>query len=523
MIAPLDLIRFADDAMERCLRRGLGMRATLADYVPAVARRMGAVGAAVRVRAEHRGLETFVWGRAKAIDLELLPEGPKVLRRGATTWVVQPLDVAGLKVGRAAFAFPAGAGPDAALAELADGACEQLDLPLWVIRESARKQDLIEKITRALTRPVFDEALHAAVTVLRKAARFDGLAVVYCDGDLTEDARLLYRVYRGQRLVAARGRRDHGGLEAGLRRHGAGLLGRGAVAAAKSLGFPHAVAVPLTAGVRPVHRLGEVVVSAPRGLDTFGRDLLQVFANAVSQRLMDYSRERRELSQFFAPEVIDELVQDPDYRRRRLTPHTAHAGILYADINSFTKLCERALVKPERIASFVDRWSMGAVKRVWSLGGTFDKMVGDCVIAHFGPPFYRDSAVRRARAALDAGFAIQDFTKSLEREPEFRALARKAGLPGLGVAVGVNLCPASVGLFGPNRDLTAFSRGMNETARLQAQAGFSELVVMEDTVAALRRGGQTRGLAFAGPFEAKVKNVGRPLRFFRVRRTRRAR
>lgn len=523
MIATLDLIRLADDEMERCLRRGLGLRATLKAYLPPVGRAMGAVGAVVRTRAEHHGLETFAWGQAVDADLDRLPEGPKVLRRGAKVWVVQPLDVAGLKVGRAAFAFPAGAGPADALAELVDGACEQLDLPLWVIRESARKQDLIEKITRALTRPVFDEALHEAVTVLRRAAKFDGLAVVYCDGELKEDARLLYRVYRGPRCVAARGRRDHGGLESGLRRHGAALLDHGGALSAKALGFPHAVTLPLKAGVRPAHRLGEVVVSAPHGLDTFGRDLLHVFANAVSQRLMDYSRERRELGQFFAPEVIDELVQDPDYRTRRLSPHTAQAGILYADINSFTKLCERALVKPDRIAAFVDAWSLGAVKRVWRRGGTFDKMVGDCVIAHFGPPFYRDAAARRARAAVDAGFEIEDFTRSLEREPRFRALARKAGLPGLGVAVGVNLCPASVGLFGPNRDLTAFSRGMNETARLQAQAGFRELVVMESTVAALERGGLTRGLAFSGPLEAKVKNVGRPLRFYRVRRVRRTR
>lgn len=517
MIPILDLIRLADAEMERCLRRGLGIRRTLADYIPAVARAMGAKGAVVRAPAEHGGTELFVWGRADARALDRLPKGTAVARRGGLDWAVQPLDVAGLKVGRAAFAFPPGLGSKAELAERADAACEQLDLPLWVIRGAARKQEMIEGITRALTRPVFDDALHGSVAVLRRAAGLDGVAVVYADGELNEEARVLYRVYRGERCVAARGRRAHAGLESGLRLHGAGLIGR-EIAAAKALRFPHAVSVPLQAGVRPVHRLGQVVVSAPHGLDTFGRDLLHVFANAVSQRLMDYSRERRELAQFFAPEVIDELVQDPDYRRRRLTPHVAQAGILYADINSFTKLCERALVAPERIGRFVDRWSIGAVKRVWGRGGVFDKMVGDCVIAHFGPPFYRDSAVRRARAAVDAGFEIQDFTRALEREPEFRGLARRAGVPGLGVAVGVNLCPASVGLFGPNRDLTAFSRGMNETARLQAQAGFRELVVMEPTVDALRRGGLTRGLAFEGPVQAQVKNVGRPLRFYRVKR-----
>lgn len=508
------LIRLADATLEECLAKRLGLRETMRRFLPAVGRALGADGAAVFTRHEAHHMEAFCWG--KPVDVEALPHRRALVRRGKRVYVVQPLGIAGKSLGRAAFSFPSEPEDPAGLQERVEFVCEELDNVLWSIESAVFKQEIIEKITAALTLPVFADALHEAAAAFRDAVPYDHLTIVYRNDDQTAGARLLYRVYEGSRLVNVRGRLPHPGLERGLRRWGTGILERGRRRVARALGYPHSLEWSLRAGVRPTIHLGEVVLSAPYGLDTFGRDLLHVFANAVSQRLIDYNRERRHLAQFFAPEVIDELLKDPDYQERRLSPRVSKIGILYADINSFTKLCEKALVSPEKIGSFVDRWSDGAVRIAWRHGGVFDKMVGDCVIAHFGPPFYRDSPEQRALAALRAGREIERFTTGLQRKPEFRMLAKKAGIPGLGVAVGVNLCPAALGLFGPNKDLTAFSRGMNETARLQSQAGFRQILAMESAVKALRRGKLDRGLRFQGPLEAHAKNVKRPLRYFRV-------
>jgi class 3 adenylate cyclase len=262
--------------------------------------------------------------------------------------------------------------------------------------------------------------------------------------------------------------------------------------------------------------LGKLVAEVEGGLDTFGRDLMRIFANSVSQRLIDYNRERRHLAKFFAPAVVSELLSDPDYRRKHLSPRVKPIAILYADINSFTKLCERALRRPDRIGEFVDHWSEGAVRIAWERGGVFDKMVGDCVIIQFGPPFYRGTAARNVRDALLAACEIQAFTKRLERDPKFRGLPRKAKVPGLGVAVGINLCPAAIGLFGPNQDFTAFSSGMNQAARLQSKAGFRETLVMESAAAAMKKAGLAKGMRFEGPFEVEAKNVAKPLRYYRL-------
>ncbi len=517
-LALAPFLHLLDDTMESCAADRLGLRASMDRYLPVAARALGAEGAVVRTHDETRAVATCAWGKASERDLNKFPNRRAVVRSGGRTWFIQPLNVAGRVIGSAAFVFKGIPADPKSLAERTNFAWEQLDLVLWMIQSSAFKQEVIVSITRSLTRVVFRDALHDALVAFRKAARFDELAIIYRDDDQTPASRVLYRVYRGSKCVARRGSKPHAGLERGLRAHGAGILAPGKELVGKSLGFSHPVSWPLIAGVKHPVRLGEIVISAPQGLDTFGRDLLHVLANAVSQRLVDYNRERRHLAQFFAPEVIDELLVDPDYVIKNLSPRVTEAGILYADINSFTKLCEKALIAPERIGAFVDLWSSGAVRIIWKHGGVFDKMVGDCVIAHFGPPFYRSSRQERARAATAAAFEIQAFTKGLERNPEYKRLARKAGIPGLGVAVGVNLCPAAVGLYGPNRDLTAFSRGMNETARLQSHAGFREIAVMESVVKVLRKEGLAKGLAFEGPLTTQVKNVKRPLKYYLVRR-----
>jgi adenylate cyclase len=145
-------------------------------------------------------------------------------------------------------------------------------------------------------------------------------------------------------------------------------------------------------------------------------------------------------------------------------------------------------------------------------------MVGDCVIGIFGPPFFRTTPRERINAAIKAGREILAFTIGLEHDPELAPIASSNVVAGLGVAVGLNLCPASVGLFGPNQDFTAFSSGMNSTARLQSLAGFREIMIMESAKDALGElDPHIRDASFEGPVESPVKNVAKPLRYYRLK------
>ena len=151
-------------------------------------------------------------------------------------------------------------------------------------------------------------------------------------------------------------------------------------------------------------------------------------------------------------------------------------------------------------------------------GGVFDKMGGDCVIGLFGPPFFETSREQRAEAVLRAAHDIQQYTASLSAREEVMALCKKVQLPGLGVSIGVNLAHVNCGLFGPNRNYTAFSTGMNQTARLQSLGGFRETLVMEGARQALAESQDSwvKGLKFGPLTETPVKNVNQPLRYYKL-------
>ena len=513
---------FADALLESCARRKLGLKATLDVLLPKIAGAFGADAAALQTANEDLRNETFSWGAAPAFDLSRAPSKLSTKTSRGLHWVSQGLDLDGRRVGTLAMGYRRRPDTGGDYSERLDAVCEELDNTMWNIQSAAVKQKLMERVTRCLTRSVLRDALDEAVEALHAEIPFRHLGLVYHNDDGDEGERIQYRVYRGRRCVHDSEQRPHKELSRAIGGLGLGLLDPERHVVRKLLGMKEGMAFSLSGRAAGSGRLGKLVVDVDGGLSTFGRDLISIFANSISQRLIDYNRERRHMAQFFPPAVVSELLGDPHYLRKHLSPRVEDVAILYADINSFTKLCEKGLKRPDRIGEFVDRWSEGAVRIAWEHGGVFDKMVGDCVIILFGPPFFRESPAACARSAAEAALRIQRFTASLGRLPRYRGLPAAIKAPGLGVAVGINLCQAAVGLFGPNHDYTAFSSGMNQAARLQSKAGYRETLVMDPAKTAMEKAGLARGLRFEGPYETEAKNVARPLRYFRLRTARRA-
>jgi class 3 adenylate cyclase len=263
----------------------------------------------------------------------------------------------------------------------------------------------------------------------------------------------------------------------------------------------------MISGVRDERVVGRLIVTNARGdFSTHDRDLLERFADYLRQRIVDFNREWKHLSLCFPPALVERLLHCEDYRRRYLKPRERDVAILYADISGFTRLSEQVLQQPALIGRLIDTWSAQAVDIIWQTGGVFDKMVGDCVIGLWGPPFFEGEAQSVCRQAAEAAKRIRDFTQSLNEDarlPELRGLE-----PPLGVASGLNYCPLLVGTFGPNEAYTGFSSGMNNTSRLQGVAQRDEILCMEDFVS-----GYGDEAAFGEQRSARVKNVAEPLRY----------
>lgn len=447
------------------------------------------------------------------------------------------LDVAGEDLGTLA-ARTAG-GESAPSPEEVDAllhtAAEVIDNYVASRRRARQKQRLLRKIHEALRNPLVGEGVRLAVDELDDTVHFDLLIVLY---HLEEDSQdsLHYLVFRGKELQFATRQRVASELDALLSRHGGDhpggeVLIRNAevehrrivgeeLATLESedeseellrrLGYEDFLETLLIGGVQEETSVGKLVVGSKRPLTTYEQDVFDLFADVLQKRIVDYGRAGRDLHRTFPLPTVVRLLDQADYRSV-LAPRSAELSILYADVSGFTRLSEQILKEPREVGALIEAFSREAVRLMWKHGGVFDKLVGDCVIGLFGPPYYEQSAAERALACARAAAEISRFAREQLCEHPATAKIVAAGEP-LGVAIGINDCPASVGVFGPNRDFTAFSPGMNNTARLQSVAVRDEVLVLAPMRALIEEA--CPAARFSELRQEKVKNVAEPLAFY---------
>jgi class 3 adenylate cyclase len=516
--ALLDLSLLVDGLIETALRMRESLAEAMQRILPALCEKVGARGAFVRSYSEDLSLTLFVWPRdlvVPGIETVLDRTGEQkresvALEVGSDLVVAQPLDVAGEWFGAAGLVVDRASKPASDAAHLAaalETACEELDNFLHAIRAARERHRVMMQLGTALGHRVIGEGLKSAVKILTDAVALDRLLLV-CVAEEDQTGTLHVQLFeRGELAVDTMGSLPPHPDERTIVDEARRYLQGGDKTLVDRFGFRGAREEVLINGVTHASLVGKVLVTAKNaGFNTYDRELLAGFAGFVRQRVVDFNKEWRTLARCFRPEHVARLLVHPDYVHRHLLPREAEVAILYVDISGFTSLSERVLKSPAAVAQLVEIWSRESVNLVWKHGGVFDKMVGDCVIGLFGPPFYDEKPEESLAAALRCAIEIRAMTHDLPRRPGFEHLKDA----GLGVSTGVNLAPLFVGQFGPNDNFTGFSSGMNNTARLQGCAAKDEILVMDD--AAARLAGFSE-FAFGPERSAKVKNVADPLKF----------
>lgn len=475
-----------DETLEALWRARTPLEGALGALMPILAAHAEATWVGVHTLDEELEFRDFAWGSRT--------EGGGSLR--------EALDVAGEPLGHVELGFAGPLGPLEAprRARLLHVFCEAVDNYLASIAQSRWKHRLGQRTAEALKDPLLDRGIERALEVLGESLALDQILVVFQHDDEEQGLRhRLLRPARGEyapeeleRLLASR-RRDF--LDGRVR----DLLPR--------LGLEAPFETALRSGLGTDPAVGRIYAQSPRGeLNRFERDLVESFADFLLQRVVDFNREWKHLSLCFPRPTVARLLGQPGYRERFLAAGEHEIAIMYADISGFTRISEQVLKDPALIGKLIHVWSDQVVDLIWNAGGVFDKMVGDCVIALFGPPFYEDAPAELCRRALEVAEATRRLTERLNRSELFPALH---GLePPVGVAIGLNHCPAYVGHFGPNDGYTAFSAGMNNTARLQGLATRDQIACTEAFVRVL--GEPER---FGEPLAARVKNVAEALEY----------
>ncbi len=212
--------------------------------------------------------------------------------------------------------------------------------------------------------------------------------------------------------------------------------------------------------------------------------LMLVFAGTLaagvwrSRRLVERQvvaeRARANLSRYFSPAIVDEiLADDVSISEGR----TQKAAVLFADIVGFTRMAEA--MAPREVMALLREFHQRMGKAIFDHKGSIDKYIGDEVMATFGTPRVGPDD---ARNAIDCAVAMRRAIADWQGERE------AAGQPPVDVGIGVDYGEVVIGNMGDERRLEFAVIGdtVNVAARLQTLTREHEAGVLlsGETVAA---------------------------------------
>jgi adenylate cyclase len=176
----------------------------------------------------------------------------------------------------------------------------------------------------------------------------------------------------------------------------------------------------------------------------------------------------RALHRFVSKEVAEAVLAEPE-RYLRLGGESRLVTVLFADIKGFVRYTENHSAA-EVVAALNGIFPI-LTRAVFDHGGTFDKYIGDAVMAFFGAPVPQADGPRRAVEA------------ACDMQRAFAAKAPELGLDSgeIALGIGVHTGEAVVGNIGSDSvmDYTVVGDAVNIAQRLQEEAWPGQILVSQ--------------------------------------------
>ncbi len=184
--------------------------------------------------------------------------------------------------------------------------------------------------------------------------------------------------------------------------------------------------------------------------------LAQLLAASVGANLARSSalRTRVQFEQFFSPELVRELEQNPNLLEGR----SQEVTLVFTDLRGFTALSQR--LGAERTCRMVRDMMEGLSEQIVAQGGVIVDYAGDGILAMWNAPTEQpDHAVRACRAAL----------AMLGELPQINQRWGQEAGNALSLGIGINSGPAQVGNTGSSRKFKYGPHGhtVNVASRVQ--------------------------------------------------------
>ncbi|OQY21977.1 MAG: hypothetical protein B6I34_06515 [Anaerolineaceae bacterium 4572_32.1] len=173
------------------------------------------------------------------------------------------------------------------------------------------------------------------------------------------------------------------------------------------------------------------------------------------------------LNRYMAQEVSTLILDDPD-RHLKLGGESRHVTVLFADIRGFTKFSETH--SPDYVVEILNTVFSELIKVVFKWKGTFDKYLGDAVMAFYGAPISYDD---------DTWRAVQTAWELREVFDELASSWQDGKLAELGLGIGLHCGEAVVGNVGSEQvmDYTVIGDTANVARRLQEIAKKRQILI----------------------------------------------
>jgi len=183
---------------------------------------------------------------------------------------------------------------------------------------------------------------------------------------------------------------------------------------------------------------------------------------------------RQVLGRFVDEEVADIILTDPD-RYLQLGGETRNVTVLFADIRGFSAYTEKH--SAEHVIETLNEIFRPLSQVIFTHQGTFDKYLGDGLMAFFGAPLAHRDAPQRA---VDSAVTMQCIFANLAKQNSDR-------FAGLGLGIGLHSGEAVVGNIGSEHfmDYTVIGDVVNIAKRLQEKARGGQILLTSATHALL--------------------------------------
>jgi len=180
----------------------------------------------------------------------------------------------------------------------------------------------------------------------------------------------------------------------------------------------------------------------------------------INQMLASYVNQKsnnEKLTRYFAPSVAKVIQSNINIGSYQATEFDV--SVLFTDLREFTRMS--AQLSGKQTVDLLNEVHECLVSCVFAAGGTFDKYLGDGLMAYFGAPIEQNN---HADLALSCALEMRKAIENLNHE---RAKRDKEKLT---IGIGIHSGPAIIGDIGASirRDFTAVGDTINTASRIEA-------------------------------------------------------